>query len=202
MEVFGTTLWAGWPMCAVVVWRGFAAAFVARLKLPLGKVLHNKVIHADAAMNKADWLTSVSTVVGLLGTGLGFWWADAVAAAVISTDILKDGYTHLKSAVSDLIDRIPETIESGTEEPINAKVKEYIESQDWIEKSIVRLHEQGNFFFGEAYVVPKSEDGLIQKIDKALHDIRHMDWRMRDFAMTPVPAHELSSHETDHRNRK
>src|SRR3712207_8877927 len=34
--------------------------------------------------------TAVGAIVGVLGIGLGFWWADAVAALLISGSILQD----------------------------------------------------------------------------------------------------------------
>lgn len=37
--------------------------------------MHDKVLHADAKMNKADWMTAAAALVGVLGIGLGWWWA-------------------------------------------------------------------------------------------------------------------------------
>ena len=42
-------------------------------------------------MNRADWLTALAAVVGVIGIGAGLWWADAVAAIVISLEITRDG---------------------------------------------------------------------------------------------------------------
>ena len=58
-------------------------------------------------MNKADWMTGAAAIGGILGIGLGWWWADAVAAAFISLDILHDGYINLRQAVFDLMNQIP-----------------------------------------------------------------------------------------------
>ena len=58
-------------------------------------------------MNKADWITSAAAIVGVLGIGLGLWWADAVAAAVISVDVLRDGISHLRKAMLELMDQRP-----------------------------------------------------------------------------------------------
>ena len=64
---------------------------MGRIKLRYAEQLSDKVLRADADMNKADWLTGLATAVGVLGIGLGFWWADAVAALVVSISISKDG---------------------------------------------------------------------------------------------------------------
>lgn len=67
--------------------------FLGRAKLPLSRELYNKILYADADMNKADWSTAAA-ILGVIGIGLGFWWADLVAAGVIALDILKDGVTN------------------------------------------------------------------------------------------------------------
>src|SRR5690625_6182747 len=71
----------------------------------LAKELHDRVLYADADMNKADWMTAVGGIVGILGIGLGLWWADSVAALFISGSILYDGLRNMRSAVRALIDR-------------------------------------------------------------------------------------------------
>ena len=62
-------------------------------------------------MNKADWLTAAAAIVGVVGIGFGLWWLDAVAAALISLDITKDGVSNLRRAVVDLMDQTPTTID-------------------------------------------------------------------------------------------
>jgi divalent metal cation (Fe/Co/Zn/Cd) transporter len=53
--------------------------------------LHDKVLYADADLNKADWMTALGTIIGVSGIGVGLWWTDAVAALFISFMILHDG---------------------------------------------------------------------------------------------------------------
>lgn len=38
-------------------------------------------------------------ILGIIGIGLGFWWADAAAASIIALDVLKDGSTHVRKAI-------------------------------------------------------------------------------------------------------
>ena len=45
---------------------------MGRIKLRYAEQLSDKVLRADADMNKADWLTGLATAVGVLGIGLGF----------------------------------------------------------------------------------------------------------------------------------
>ena len=37
----------------------------------------------------------------VIGAGFGFWWLDPLAAGIISLDILKDGASSLRNAVTD-----------------------------------------------------------------------------------------------------
>ena len=64
---------------------------MGRIKLRYAEQLRDKVLRADADMNKADWLTGLATAVGVLGIELGFWWADAVAGLVIAVFAIREG---------------------------------------------------------------------------------------------------------------
>ena len=58
-------------------------------------------------MNKANWQTGVAGFIGVAGIGFGLWWADSIAAIVISASIIWDGWRALKIATSELVDGIP-----------------------------------------------------------------------------------------------
>jgi divalent metal cation (Fe/Co/Zn/Cd) transporter len=75
VELFGQTIWLGWLMLPALAWSGLPAVFLGRAKIPLAEELHNKVLYADAKMNKADWLTAGAAMVGIVGIGFGLWWA-------------------------------------------------------------------------------------------------------------------------------
>ncbi len=51
----------------------------------------------------------------------------------------------------------------------------------------VRLREEGQVYFGEAFVVPSDETNITEKIEAALRQARDLDWRIHDLALTPVP---------------
>ena len=76
VELFGQTTWLGWLMLPALAWSAIPAVFLGRAKIRLAEELHNKVLYADAKMNKADWLTAGAAMVGVLGIGFGLWWAD------------------------------------------------------------------------------------------------------------------------------
>src|SRR5690606_1436859 len=110
---FGQDIWLGWLMIAVLVYSVIPPVLLGRKKLPLAKRLQDKVLHTDAMMQKADWMTGLAGIAGIIGLGLGFWWADAVAAAIISASILKDGIDALRSSTAELVDGAPRALESN-----------------------------------------------------------------------------------------
>lgn len=57
-------------------------------------------------------VTGLAAVLGVVGLGLGFWWADAFAAAFISLDVLHDGIKSKRGAVAELVDGAPRALES------------------------------------------------------------------------------------------
>jgi cation diffusion facilitator family transporter len=186
VEIFGQTVWLGWLMLPALAWSGLPAVFLGRAKLPLAEELHNKVLYADAKMNKADWLTAGAAMVGVVGIGFGLWWLDAVAAALISLDITKDGVSNLRRAVVDLMDQAPTTVDRDDADPLRGKLGTMLRDLDWVEEVDLRLREEGQVYFGEAFVVPSDETNITEKIEAALRQASDLDWRIHDLALTPV----------------
>ena len=73
--------------------------------------MQDKVLHTDALMQKADWTTGLAGILGITGVGLGFWWADALAAGFISFEILRDGIGRLRTSTAELIDGMPRELD-------------------------------------------------------------------------------------------
>lgn len=186
VELFGQTVWLGWLMLPALAWSALPAVFLGRAKMPLAEELHDKVLYADAKMNKADWLTAGAAMVGVVGIGFGLWWLDAVAAALISLDITKDGFSNLRRAVVDLMDQTPTTVGEDEEDPLRGKLAAMLRDLDWVEEVDLRLREEGQVYFGEALVVPSDETNITQKVEEALERARGLDWRIHDLALTPV----------------
>ncbi len=186
VEFFGQTIWLGWLMLLALAWSGVPSVFLGRAKMPLAEELHNKVLHADADMNKADWLTAFAAMVGIVGIGFGLWWADAAAAALISLDILKDGIKDLKRVVADLMDQTPTTVDRGAVDPLRDKLASMLRDLDWVDEAEVRLREEGQVYFGEAFVVPSYTTNLTENIEDAVKRAYDLNWRIHDLAITPV----------------
>lgn len=188
VQPFGEPIWLGWFMIPALLWSAIPAAIIGRIKLPLANQLHDKVLHADATMNKADWLTAGAALVGVVGIGLGFWWADAVAALVISLDILHDGVTNLRAVVSDLMDRRPRSVDHSSLDPLPARVENEMRQMPWVEDVQVRLREEGHVYFGEIVVVPSSQQDLMHNIEAAQDHLRSLDWKLHELVIMPVSA--------------
>ncbi|GAA4021681.1 hypothetical protein GCM10022280_22830 [Sphingomonas swuensis] len=112
VTILGQTVWLGWLMIAALVYSIIPPVILGRMKEPVAERLQDKVLHTDALMQKADWMTGLAGIGGILGLGLGYWWADAVASAVISASIIKDGVGALRSSTAELIDGAPRKLDS------------------------------------------------------------------------------------------
>ncbi len=110
VTILGYQIWAGWLMIAALLYSIIPPVILGRMKLPLARRLQDKVLHTDAEMNKADWQTGLAAIAGVIGLGLGLWWADALAAGIISFSILKDGLTAMRSATAELVDGAPRAL--------------------------------------------------------------------------------------------
>ena len=155
IQLFGEEIWLGWVMIAALVYSGLPAVFLGRAKLRLADDLHDKVLYADAQMNKADWMTVTAAIVGIFGIGFGLWWADAVAALFISVDIVHDGWRNVRAAVHDLMDARPRRHDAREYHPIVERMNAEVNGCDWVERGAVRLREEGHVFTGEVMVVPR-----------------------------------------------
>ncbi|HEX6983372.1 MAG TPA: cation diffusion facilitator family transporter [Balneolaceae bacterium] len=186
ITLFGNTIWMGWVMIAALTYSAVPAVILGRKKLPLSEKLHNKILHTDAQAQKADWMTAVAAIVGIIGIGFGLWWMDAAAAIFISISVLKDGINSLKDSVTGLMDEIPTTIDKQKEEPIMAKLHESIIELDWVDDVRIRLREAGNVFFGEAFIIPKKDANILDNIEKTRQRVLQIDWKLHDLVITVV----------------
>jgi cation diffusion facilitator family transporter len=186
-EIFGKSIWMGWLMIAALTYSVIPPAVLGWLKKPLAEQLHDKTLHVDAAMNKADWSTAVAGILGILGVGFGWWWSDAAAAAFISVEILRDGFATIGLAAADLMDERPTRLGSHQPHPVIGELLEFLEGLDWVDSAEVRLREEGHVFAGEAYVVPHCLDQLPERLDDASRQVKEKFWQLYDVVITAVP---------------
>lgn len=113
VTLFGHTIWAGWLMIAALAYSVAPPVILGRMKHPVARRIKDKVLHTDALMQKADWQTGIAGIAGVVGIGLGWWWADATAALFISVSIIRDALSALEQAVAELVDGTPRALDSN-----------------------------------------------------------------------------------------
>ena len=185
-EILGTQVWLGWVMCVALIYSGVPPVILGRMKLKLAAQIHDKALHADADMNKADWLTALAGVLGIVGIGAGFWWADAVAALFISVEITRDGVKNLRRVIADLMDSAPTTV-NGENDDAPTRLLERVRKLPWVDAADIRLREEGHVLTGEVYVVARPDTAdLAAKLEQIPELAEDIDWRMYDIVVMPV----------------
>jgi cation diffusion facilitator family transporter len=190
IELFGSRVWLGWVMIAVLIYSVIPPFILGRMKLPLATELHDKTLQTDANLNKGDWLTGIAGVFGILGIGFGFWWADAVAAAIISIEILRDGVSDLRNSIAQLMNKRPTNVEDKEKDPVLDEVEEALRRLPWVREVRVRLREDGAVLTGEAFVVPGDEADVLRRQEEATDVACGVDWRLHDINIVPVRSIE------------
>ncbi|MFP5283749.1 MAG: cation transporter [Actinomycetes bacterium] len=187
VQLFGQMFWLGWLMIGAMVLTGVPPVFLGRVKMKLAQELHDKVLYADAAMNKADWMTAAGSIVGVLGIGIGWWWADAAAALFISASILSDGIRNIRAAVKDLMDARATTFDQREPHPLIGEVDGRLRRLNWVRAAGSRVRDEGHVFHVESFLVP--EDGgavSLRRLEDARAALLELDWKLRDVVVVPV----------------
>lgn len=187
VHLLGQTFWAGWLMVGAMVYTGIGPFVLGRMKLPLAEELHDKVLYADADMQKADWMTAAGTIAGVLGIGVGLWWADSGVALLISLSIVHDGWTNLRHATSALMDERARTYDDERPHPLTRQVDEALTNLSWVEDSRSRVRDQGHVFHVEAFVRPSASHApTLEQLEAAVSVLRDLDWKIHDVVVMPV----------------
>jgi cation diffusion facilitator family transporter len=184
--LFGQRIWLGWLMVGALMYSVVPPLILGRMKLRIARELHDKTLQTDADLNKGDWLTGIAGVVGIIGVGFGYWWADAAAAILISVEILKDGVENLRNSLAQLMNKRPTNVDSKTKDPVLDRVEDELKRLDWIKDLRVRLREDGDVVSGEVFVVPRDDTDLLNRVEEATNVARRVDWRLHDLNVVPV----------------
>ncbi|WP_193510064.1 cation diffusion facilitator family transporter [Cryobacterium sp. BB736] len=184
--IFGQQVWLGWLMIGALSLTVVPPIIFGRIKMELAEQLHDKVLYADADMNKADWMTAAGSMLGVFGIGLGIWWADAVVATLIGCSILWDGYKNLKAAITDLVDSRATTVDDSAPHPLIREVNTYLRSLPWVEAAGARVRDEGHVLHVEAFVVPESGKVRLEQLLEARDGCIDLDWKIEDIVIVPV----------------
>ena len=179
MVVFGRPIWGGWVMIAALIYSAIPPFILGRMKQKPAHELHDKTLMADSDMNRADWLTAGAGVAGILGIGMGWWWADSVAAGIISLDIVHDGFKNLKRVIADLMDQQPTEVD-GEQSKVPLRVREALRALPWVVAVDLRMREEGHIFAGEVFLTVTDTADMPAKLEEARTTAHDVDWRVRD----------------------
>lgn len=181
VTLLGYTFWSGWLMIVVMTLSAIPPVILGRMKLRLAEQLHDKTLAADADMLKADWQTGLATVAGVTGIGFGLWWADSVAAALVSASIVKDGFTNVRGAVAALLDARATPIDSDDPHPVIEKLRQAALRTEWVAEAEVRTRDMGHVFHSEVFVVPVEGAVLtVAQIEDLRRRCSDVDWKTID----------------------
>jgi cation diffusion facilitator family transporter len=187
VELFDWQVWLGWLMIAALLWSAIPILIIGRIKTRLAERLHDKVLNADAAMNRADWMTAGAALVGVVGIGFGVWWLDAAAAIVIGLDITRDGWKYTRAAMADLLDARPRRLDESGVHSLVGDVRDVVAELDWIEVAAVRMRELGHVISVSVLAVPRAADAdLLDRVEDATQRICALDWKLQDVVVAVV----------------
>jgi cobalt-zinc-cadmium efflux system protein len=181
IRLWGHDVWLGWFMLAAQAYATIPPLIIGRKELPLATRLRDKLLHTDALMNKANWQTGVAGFLGVAGLGMGWWWADSVAAILISASIIVDGFQALRVALVELIDGIPCALDSSGLSKEAGAIDRALRKK--FPGAKVLLRETGRYIRAEvAGAVPP------RGFDPARFEIPGLDdrWRLESIAFRPL----------------
>jgi len=186
--IAGHQIWLGWIMLPALVFTAGGEFTFGRIKTPYAGELHDNALAADARMNRADWMSGAVAMAGIIGIGVGWWWADAVAATFISFEIVRDGVENFIAVLRDLMDEVPQKVGEGDRSHWAERLSAKLRTLDWVEKCEVRLREEGNLITGEVFVVPRTIEAITERREEIQQLARELDWRFYDLAFVPVDS--------------
>lgn len=180
VDLLGEDVWLGWLMVAALAYSVVPPVILGRMKLPIARRLQDEVLHTDALMQKADWMTGLAGIAGVVGIGLGYWWADSVAAGIISFSILRDGLTSLKIAVAELADGAPRALGSTELDEEGEALKARLE--DLWPGGDVRLRDSGRFILAQVSGVAAPDHVDLDALWPGRPD---RSWRLAQLSFAP-----------------
>ncbi len=118
------------------------ASLLALYKRRAGVKIKSSALNAEARHSAVDAFSSFAVVIGLILTGVGYWFMDPVAGILVSLLIIQIGVSVARTAVDTLMDRetSPELIErvKATAESVPGVVHvEYVHTRgSWSHKIV------------------------------------------------------------------
>lgn len=180
VEVFGVRVWLGIFMLMALALTAIPQYFLGRAKMPIAQKLNDKVLHADASMNRADWLSAGASSIGVTGIAFGLWWLDPLAAIFIGVEIMEEGIKHYRGVSFQLMNESPRSVDYARRLDLPSRLELEATKLDWVADARARIREEGRVYFGEVFVVPKDGRVDVADVDAATRSLYELDARIRD----------------------
>lgn len=180
IHLFGRDIWLGWLMLGAQVYSIIPPLIIGRLEMPLAREMQDEVLFTDSKMNKANWQTGAAGLAGVIGLGLGWWWADSVAAAFISVGIIADGWRALRIATAELCDGVPRELGGIGPDPEARLLVETLAAR--YPAATIRLRETGRYIHAEVCGV---DPDVRQNLDALWPGEPGRSWRLAQLAFVP-----------------
>ncbi|MBB5687548.1 cation transporter [Sphingobium boeckii] len=180
VRFLGHDIWLGWFMLAAQAYSIIPPLIIGRKELPIAERLRDKLLHTDALMNRANWLTGAAGIAGIAGLGMGWWWADSAAAAFISLGIISDGVKSLRVATAELVDGVPRALDSDDLSDEAALIAKALRAH--FPKTRILLRETGRYIRAEVIGAHAPKN-----FDADSFDIPGLEcrWRLESIAFHP-----------------
>jgi cation diffusion facilitator family transporter len=94
-----------WIAAAIAAFVLISKELLFHYLMRVAKRLKSRLLEANAWHARADALSSLVVLVGLIGFALGYAWLDRLAALVVGVMIVKTGSSFAWSALCDLMDQ-------------------------------------------------------------------------------------------------
>jgi divalent metal cation (Fe/Co/Zn/Cd) transporter len=179
-HLFGRDIWLGWLMLAAQVYSIIPPLVIGLKEMPLAREMQDEVLFTDAKMNKANWQTGAAGLAGIIGLGLGWWWADSLAAAFISVGIIMDGWRALRIATAELVDGSPRELGGTGPDPEAELLVRKLEKQ--YPGADIRLRETGRYIHAEVCGV---DPDVRQDLRALWPGEPKRSWRLAQLAFVP-----------------
>jgi divalent metal cation (Fe/Co/Zn/Cd) transporter len=180
----GHTFWHGWLMIGALLLTGIPPLFLSRAKIPVAILLHDKAFYACADMDRANWMSNGAGAMGLVLVALGFWWADSLAALLISLSILRDGWANVAKSLSDVMDHHPVELQSGRQAPVVVDVHRTLRALPFVAQSKTLMREHGRYLYAEIFIQPNAQMPPAPEASRLVREaIMPLDWRLIHLAV-------------------
>ena len=149
----------------------------------IAKFTRSKLLLANAWHHRSDAISSIVVLIGVAGSLLGYIWADAVAAVIVSLMVAKIGVNLVSDSIKELVD-------TSLSEEIVDKIRAEIAATEGVKNiHLLRTRQMGEDALVDAHIVVNSRitvseghmiadlvrDVLIDKFDDVQEVLVHVD---------------------------